>query len=86
MKATQNGAANSVRLPLPTRTRIYPSSALNVAEVGYIRLRLGEGGGEGVTDLSRDANPHPEAFAGARWIWSNNLVLDNLVLMRKTVR
>jgi len=29
---------------------------------------------------------YPEAFAGARWIWSSNLVLDNLVLARKTVR
>lgn len=28
----------------------------------------------------------PEAFAGARWIWSQNLVYDNLVLARKTVR
>jgi len=28
---------------------------------------------------------YPEAFAGARWIWSINLVLDNLVLARKTV-
>jgi hypothetical protein len=29
---------------------------------------------------------YPEAFAGARWIWSYNLVFDNLVLARKTVR
>lgn len=28
----------------------------------------------------------PEAFTGAWWIWSQNLVLDNLVLARKTVR
>jgi hypothetical protein len=28
---------------------------------------------------------YPEAFAGARWIWSSNLVFDNLVLARKTV-
>jgi hypothetical protein len=28
----------------------------------------------------------PEAFTGARWIWSQNLVFDNLVLARKTVR
>src|SRR5713101_5658468 len=29
---------------LPTRTRVYPSSALfKVAEVGFIRLRLGRG-------------------------------------------
>jgi len=27
-----------------------------------------------------------ELFQGARWIWSFNLVLDNLVLARKTVR
>jgi hypothetical protein len=25
-------------------------------------------------------------FEGARWIWSLNLVFDNLVIMRKTVR
>ena len=31
-------------------------------------------------------NRYPELFAGARWIWSNNLVLDNLVLTRKTIR
>lgn len=29
---------------------------------------------------------YPELFEGSRWIWSLNLVLDNLVLMRKTVR
>jgi hypothetical protein len=29
---------------------------------------------------------YPEAFIGARWIWSTNLVFDNLVLARKTVR
>jgi hypothetical protein len=29
---------------------------------------------------------YPEAFAGARWIWSYNLVFDNLVLARRTVR
>lgn len=29
---------------------------------------------------------YPEAFRGARWIWSYNLVFDNLVLARKTVR
>ncbi len=29
---------------------------------------------------------YPRAFAGARWIWSNNLVFDNLILARKTVR
>jgi hypothetical protein len=28
---------------------------------------------------------YPEAFTGARWIWSLNLVFDNLVLARKTV-
>lgn len=27
----------------------------------------------------------PEAFVGAQWIWSSNLVFDNLVLLRKTV-
>jgi hypothetical protein len=29
---------------------------------------------------------YPELFAGARWIWSQNLVLDNLVIVRKIVR
>jgi hypothetical protein len=28
----------------------------------------------------------PEAFMGARWIWTISLVFDNTVLMRKTVR
>jgi hypothetical protein len=28
----------------------------------------------------------PDAFAGARWIWSSNLVFDNVVLARKNVR
>ena len=29
---------------------------------------------------------YPELFAGSRWIWTLNLVFDNLVLARKTVR
>jgi len=29
---------------------------------------------------------YPEAFIGARWIWTINLVFDNTVLLRKTVR
>ena len=29
---------------------------------------------------------YPQLFAGARWIWSYNLVLDNVVIARKTVR
>ncbi len=29
---------------------------------------------------------YPELFDGARWIWSQNLVLDNVVIARKTVR
>ena len=29
---------------------------------------------------------YPELFAGARWIWTQNLVLDNVVIARKTVR
>jgi hypothetical protein len=28
---------------------------------------------------------YPELFQGARWIWSQNLVLDNVVIARKTV-
>lgn len=29
---------------------------------------------------------YPELFEGSRWIWSLNLVFDNVVIMRKTVR
>ena len=29
---------------------------------------------------------YPELFDGARWIWSLNLVFDNAVIARKTVR
>ena len=29
---------------------------------------------------------YPEAFIGGRWIWTINLVFDNTVLLRKTVR
>jgi hypothetical protein len=29
---------------------------------------------------------YPEAFIGARWIWTINLVFDNTVLLRKTVQ
>jgi hypothetical protein len=29
---------------------------------------------------------YPELFSGARWIWTQNLVLDNVVIARKTVR
>jgi hypothetical protein len=29
---------------------------------------------------------YPEAFLEARWIWSSNLVFDNVVIARKTVR
>jgi hypothetical protein len=39
----------------------------------------------GVDDLPAFIR-YPEAFAGARRIWSYNLVFDNLVLARKTVR
>jgi hypothetical protein len=39
----------------------------------------------GVTTLKAYTN-FPELFEGARWIWSLNLVFDNLVLTRKTVR
>ena len=33
-----------------------------------------------------DGETAAQASAGARWIWSYNLVFDNLVLARKTVR
>ena len=37
-------AAMVARIPSPSRTRVYPSSAIiGLVEVGYIRLRLGEG-------------------------------------------
>lgn len=39
----------------------------------------------GVTTLKAYTN-FPELFDGARWIWSFNLVFDNLVFARKTVR
>jgi hypothetical protein len=38
----------------------------------------------GVTNLPAYTR-YPELFEGARWIWSLNLVFDNLVIMRKTV-
>lgn len=39
----------------------------------------------GVTTLTAYTR-YPEAFDGARWIWTVNLVHDNLVIARKTVR
>ncbi len=39
----------------------------------------------GVTSVKGYTN-FPELFEGSRWIWSLNLVFDNLVLARKTVR
>lgn len=39
----------------------------------------------GVTNLPAYTR-YPELFDGARWIWSLNLVFDNVVIMRKTVR
>jgi hypothetical protein len=39
----------------------------------------------GVTNLPAYTR-YPELFAGARWIWSVNLVFDNVVIARKTVR
>jgi hypothetical protein len=39
----------------------------------------------GVTTLTAYTR-YPEAFEDARWIWSSNLVYDNVVLARKTVR
>jgi len=39
----------------------------------------------GVTNLPAYTN-FPELFEGARWIWSYNLVFDNVVIARKTVR
>lgn len=42
------------------------------------------------TDIGVRALPaytrYPELFDGARWIWSSNLVFDNVVIARKTVR
>ena len=32
------------------------------------------------------AGTRTELFGDARWIWSQNLVLDNVVIARKTVR
>lgn len=39
----------------------------------------------GVTNLPAYTR-YPELFDGARWIWTQNLVLDNVVIARKTVR
>ncbi len=39
----------------------------------------------GVTSLKAYTN-FPELFDGSRWIWTLNLVLDNLILTRKTVK
>lgn len=39
----------------------------------------------GVTNLPAYTR-YPELFEGARWIWSLNLVFDNVVIARKTVR
>jgi hypothetical protein len=39
----------------------------------------------GVTNLPAYTR-FPELFEGARWIWTLNLVLDNLILARKTVK
>jgi hypothetical protein len=39
----------------------------------------------GVTNLPAYTR-YPELFGDARWIWSQNLVLDNVVIARKTVR
>ena len=40
---TRNGRAMLAHSDLSIRTRVYPSSALKVAEVGFIRLRPGTG-------------------------------------------
>jgi len=40
---TRNGRAMLAHSDLSIRTRVYPSSALKVAEVGFIRLRPGKG-------------------------------------------
>jgi hypothetical protein len=34
----------------------------------------------------RATGASPEAFRGRRWMWMVNLVFDNTVLLRKTVR
>jgi len=39
----------------------------------------------GVTNLPAYTR-YPELFDGARWIWTSNLVFDNVVVVRKTVR
>jgi hypothetical protein len=39
----------------------------------------------GVTNLPAYTR-FPELFQGARWIWTQNLVLDNVMIARKTVR
>lgn len=39
----------------------------------------------GVTNLPSYTR-YPDRFEGARWIWTVNLVFDNVVIVRKTVR
>jgi hypothetical protein len=39
----------------------------------------------GVTNLPAYTK-YPELFKGAQWIWTNNLVFDNVIIARKTVR
>ena len=39
----------------------------------------------GVTNLPAYTK-YPDLFKGARWIWTNNLVFDNVIIARKTVR
>jgi NitT/TauT family transport system substrate-binding protein len=50
-------------LPLPARTRVYPSSALKLTEVGYIRLRLEKVGVRGFGSIDRPGPAHPPRCA-----------------------
>src|SRR6266852_8029105 len=54
-------AAHSLARP----TRVYPSWASQIVEVGYIRLRVGEGWGEAYA-LSIVRNPSPGFFASRK--------------------
>jgi NitT/TauT family transport system substrate-binding protein len=60
-------------LPLPARTRVYPSSAPKSTEVGYIRLRLERAGVRRFGSIDRPGPPHPPRYArrplpsGERW-------------------
>jgi hypothetical protein len=57
----------------------------DVVERGHVRAWEFTDREIGVTNVPGYTR-FPELFEGARWIWTQNLVLDNVVIARKTVR